>query len=164
MEVIRLNVGGKVFLTTRATLCAEPGSMLATLFDGDSPFEGPDQLDDGSYFLDRPHHAFEYVLNYLRCSLKLLKAPPKKILPQLRNDADYYGLAGLVMACNAIPEVPKAQPAPQPQYELCNNENSLLSSLRQGWSVCDKIKTKEINRGTNTRTSVYVYSWVLTKK
>ena len=31
-EIVRLNVGGRAFITTRSTLCAVPGSMLAVKF------------------------------------------------------------------------------------------------------------------------------------
>eukprot|EP00730_Choanoeca_flexa_P019303 TRINITY_DN9422_c0_g1_i2.p1 TRINITY_DN9422_c0_g1~~TRINITY_DN9422_c0_g1_i2.p1 ORF type:complete len:192 (+),score=25.63 TRINITY_DN9422_c0_g1_i2:162-737(+) len=33
-EVVRINVGGRIFTTTRATLCRVPGSYLARIFTG----------------------------------------------------------------------------------------------------------------------------------
>jgi hypothetical protein len=54
-EIIRLNVGGRHFVTTRQTLCAEAGSMLAVQFDL-----------DGAIFIDRNPQTFEIVLDYFR--------------------------------------------------------------------------------------------------
>ena len=34
VDVVELNVGGRLFTTTRATLSAQPGSMLEALFSG----------------------------------------------------------------------------------------------------------------------------------
>ena len=50
-DIIKLNVGGQIFLTTRATLCAESGSMLAAKFDEESNFAPPTQVD-GAVFLN----------------------------------------------------------------------------------------------------------------
>jgi len=57
---IELNVGGRVFATTRTTLVSGRGanSKLAALVSEPSP--------DGSFFLDRDGQLFQHVLNYLR--------------------------------------------------------------------------------------------------
>lgn len=100
-DALRLNVGGKLFVTTRATLCAEKASMLATLFSPDSQFAQPSELY-GEIILDRNPATFGYILDYLRDGCHLLVNPPEELLKRLRVDADYYGLAGLVAACDAI--------------------------------------------------------------
>jgi hypothetical protein len=33
-DIIELNVGGRALTTTRATLCAQPGTLLASMFSG----------------------------------------------------------------------------------------------------------------------------------
>ena len=50
-ELVQLSVGGSPFLTTRTTLCAQPG-MLASMFSGATE---PTLLRDaeGRYFIDR---------------------------------------------------------------------------------------------------------------
>ena len=38
-SVVTLNVGGTKFVTTRQTLCSDPDSMLAKMFDPESPLQ-----------------------------------------------------------------------------------------------------------------------------
>lgn len=84
---VRLNVGGRIFSTTRATLCRVPDSMLAAMFrymralvallatadqltlierSEDSAME-PSHLDEsGAYLLDLDPDYFAPILNFLR--------------------------------------------------------------------------------------------------
>jgi len=100
-ELIKLNVAGTCFTTTRATLCAETGSMLAAKFSEDCPFAPPTQDADGNYYLDRNPDIFLYLLKYLRSSCRLLPNAPKDDdeLDAIEAEADYFGLAGLVAIC-----------------------------------------------------------------
>jgi hypothetical protein len=166
MDVVQLNVGGKVFLTTRRTLGAERGSMLAIIFDPrpfhhnyNSNYYAEDlkidlrecSLKDRSYFFDRPHLAFDYVLNYLRCNLKLVQAPPPEIMSQLRNDAVYFQLDGLLRQCDALLNV-------KPQYEVLeiNSEMDregitiLKGMMKQGWYLVEQIQMPKCAGGTIT--------------
>lgn len=67
---ITLNVGGKHFTTSRATLLAkEPLSMLARMFANDNNvyLMNPSATDStGAYMIDRSPEYFEPILNYLR--------------------------------------------------------------------------------------------------
>lgn len=64
MEVVELNVGGRLFTTTRSTLCKHSGSMLAAMFSGDMQ---PAQTDtQGRLFIDRNGDWFAVILSYLR--------------------------------------------------------------------------------------------------
>ena len=78
-EIIELNVGGRKFTTTRATLCSDGDSMLAAMFSGDLE---PAQLDrKGRYFLDRNGDWFAYILSYLRGEpLQLLPVNQRRAL------------------------------------------------------------------------------------
>eukprot|EP00123_Amoebidium_parasiticum_P010362 comp20058_c0_seq1/m.24651 comp20058_c0_seq1/g.24651 ORF comp20058_c0_seq1/g.24651 comp20058_c0_seq1/m.24651 type:complete len:532 (-) comp20058_c0_seq1:91-1686(-) len=62
-DVIRLNVGGAKYETTRSTLCSVPNSMLCAMFSGRHRLFA-DQ--EGRIFLDRDPEAFAYVLHFLR--------------------------------------------------------------------------------------------------
>ena len=97
-DIIKLSVGGQIFVTTRGILCACSGSMLAIKFDKDSKFGPPTALmmpdDDNAtnggggsstssspsavYFIDRSPRLFEYILNYLRngCNMECFDLPP----------------------------------------------------------------------------------------
>eukprot|EP00957_Ditylum_brightwellii_P127897 9752977-Ditylum_brightwellii.AAC.1 len=97
-DILELNVGGRVFVTTRATLCAEQGSMLATMFDPDSSFASPKELR-GAIFIDRDPRSFEFILDYLRRGCRLVSKIPDYLVDYLKDDADYFGLVALKQVC-----------------------------------------------------------------
>ena len=102
-DIINLNVGGAYFTTTRATLCAEAGSMLRAKFHPESNFAPPIQDKDGNYFLDRNPETFPYVLQYLR-SKSVSCLPPidkQHLIEVLQEEADYFGLDGLLELCKS---------------------------------------------------------------
>lgn len=62
---IKLNVGGKIFTTTRCTLTKDPESFLFRLCQETADLES--QKDDvGAYLIDRDPSYFTPILNYLR--------------------------------------------------------------------------------------------------
>jgi len=61
---IKLNVGGRLFTTTRSTLIKYPYSMLGRMFDDTRWASAIDQ--DGSYLIDHDPNQFDAILNYLR--------------------------------------------------------------------------------------------------
>uniref|UniRef100_A0A3B4BMT1 BTB/POZ domain-containing protein KCTD9 n=1 Tax=Periophthalmus magnuspinnatus TaxID=409849 RepID=A0A3B4BMT1_9GOBI len=63
---ITLNIGGRLFTTTRSTLVSkEPDSMLAHMFR-EKDVWGNKQDEKGAYLIDRSPEYFEPILNYLR--------------------------------------------------------------------------------------------------
>ena len=97
--IIRLNVGGRIFTTKRSTLCEIPDSMLATLFDPETPYAAPEVDDTGAFFLDRDPGSFELVLSYLRRKrLVQLNELGADICLQVLDDAKYFGLEDLAKA------------------------------------------------------------------
>ena len=107
-DIVRLNVGGRGFITTRSTLCAVSGSMLAVKFQVPNRF-GPPLMDEtGAVFLDRDPDSFAVVLDYLRRG-RLIGAPLRDgMLERVRDDAEYFGLEPLVRALE--PPEPAAPP------------------------------------------------------
>lgn len=64
---LKLNVGGKLFITTISTLQKEPNSMLARMFSQDNSLINPSDIDEnGAYLIDRSSQYFEPIINYLR--------------------------------------------------------------------------------------------------
>eukprot|EP01104_Vermistella_antarctica_P011433 TRINITY_DN3192_c0_g1_i1.p1 TRINITY_DN3192_c0_g1~~TRINITY_DN3192_c0_g1_i1.p1 ORF type:complete len:227 (-),score=29.37 TRINITY_DN3192_c0_g1_i1:182-862(-) len=92
---ICLNIGGKIYWTTRSTLCRDKNSMLAAMFGGrHSGFEC-ERDDRGAHLIDRDGTYFSYVLNYLRDG-EIELMPDEHKLALLLREAKFYQVAGLV--------------------------------------------------------------------
>ena len=93
-NMIKLNVGGQYFTTSKTTLCAEKDSMLAIMFSG---YHSLNKSEDGSYFIDADGTHFQTILNYLRGRIKDTCDLPeeKNTLFKLQKEADFYQLHGL---------------------------------------------------------------------
>lgn len=65
-EIIKLNVGGRIFETYRTTLTSFTESMLGVMFSMDSKFRLPKKTQDGYIFLDENPDYFAYILDYMR--------------------------------------------------------------------------------------------------
>ena len=109
-DVIEVNVGGKIFTTRKSTLQFEKDSMLAKLFDDDSPF-GEVTLDSHErVFLDRDPEMFSVVIDYLRCAGRLVGATSCSLdeLAKVKEQAEFFSLAGL---CAAVDEIVRLREA-----------------------------------------------------
>ena len=127
-DILKLNVGGGHFVTTRATLCAEEGSMFAKKFDAESPFGPPRELD-GEIFIDREPETFRFVLQYLRNGCKPPAGIPKHMVKNLRDDADYFGLENLKRACDQ--EVSKATVGAKYDYSVFQSRSAKCCHLEK---------------------------------
>lgn len=88
---LRLNVGGKLFETSRTTMISDSDSFLARMFEPDSCLP-PAFQTDGVYQIDACPRVFTVILNWLRYrSLMLGDVKPEDVLPS----ADYFGLKEL---------------------------------------------------------------------
>ncbi|KAI1710368.1 BTB/POZ domain-containing protein [Ditylenchus destructor] len=89
---VRLNVGGKVFQTTKDTLSRYPDTFLARLINGGLPSE---KDESGADLIDADPEHFRTILNYLRrASVKLDGS--KMNLEDLLREADFYNIHPLV--------------------------------------------------------------------
>jgi len=86
-QIIRLNVGGVQYVTTRATLC-RPGTYFEAMFSGRHALT---QIE-GAYYLDRNGRVFEGVLDFLRTGI--VQPPPHVTFEQLMHELDYFLLLG----------------------------------------------------------------------
>ena len=66
LQVLELNVGGRLFVTTRATLCRDSNSMLAKMFSEESELPPAYRDSQGRFFIDRDGKYFNTILSYLR--------------------------------------------------------------------------------------------------
>jgi hypothetical protein len=112
-SVLEINVGGTVFHALRSTLTSVGDSMLATLFAADSAFACQPTDALGRPFLDHDPDTFGPILGYLRRGGRLEGGCElgAALLPRLREDAQYFGLQGLVEAADAALEEAAARDA-----------------------------------------------------
>ena len=90
-EVISLNVGGTIFVTSVATLTKYPNSMLAAMFDPKSERPPARKDNQGNFFIDSDPEPFKVILRFLRRG-NLGKDLGSCTLEQLEWEADYFGL------------------------------------------------------------------------
>ena len=94
---IKLNVGGSLFETSRATLTSCPSSSLSRMFSPNSSLS-PATVDDGVFLMDVCPQAFSVVLNWLR--YRRLMLGPGTTVDQVKPVADFFGLEDLNMELN----------------------------------------------------------------
>ena len=90
-DIIKINVGGRIFQTTLKTLQKEPESLLASMFSKCFDLK---KEDDGSYFIDHDGTHFHHILNYLRAG-KLGDDDVEEWGYKILKEAEFYGLKGL---------------------------------------------------------------------
>ncbi|KAH3761439.1 hypothetical protein Pelo_6741 [Pelomyxa schiedti] len=98
-DVVRLNVGGCVFATTRTTLTMNPASssFFTVLLSG----KFTSTMDEtGAFFIDRNGKLFAPILDFMRTGK--LFVPPSVSADAVYNEAEYYQI-----------QLPDRQP-PQP--------------------------------------------------
>ncbi|KAF1741048.1 hypothetical protein MXB_2122 [Myxobolus squamalis] len=127
---IRLNVGGKIFLTRKGTLKTESRSKLANL-DDDPETE---RDESGAILLDRDPELFKIILCYLRT--KNIVMSKHICLDVLTDEAILWGLGSLVSVLNEL----KASNIPKKMsrvYRIMSmtlqDVVSTLSEMCEGW-------------------------------
>ena len=81
-NMIRLNVGGVVFMTSLPTLQSCPSSRLSLMFSPSAPNQLPPSDSTGAFFLDSSPAMFGYVLDWCRYKQLVLN----------RDNMDWSGL------------------------------------------------------------------------
>ena len=100
LTIVKLNVGGHYFTTSRQTLTRDPNSMLAAMFSG--KFEMKPH-EDGTFFIDRDGTHFRFILNYLRTG-KLTSPEGEAALKELQEEAEFYQIEGLIEKLKVNPQ------------------------------------------------------------
>jgi hypothetical protein len=123
-EWLLLNIGGKIFSTTRSTLVSkEPNSMLARMFatENDNSMLLPSPKDkNGAFLIDRSPEYFEPILGYLRHGQLVVD---KNVNPQgVLEEAKFYGITSLIPELEAmiIEEIPDSTTAPLTRRDVIN--------------------------------------------
>ncbi|KAH7728094.1 Potassium channel tetramerization-type BTB domain containing protein [Aphelenchoides avenae] len=133
---VRLNVGGKVFQTTRQTLNRESSSFLARLCQEEDDL--PSEKDEtGAYLIDRDPEYFTSVLNYLRHGKVVLDKGLSE--EGLLEEAEFYNLPRLITLCNEriIEREKKHVGLTKHVYRVlqCHEDEltSVVSAMSDGW-------------------------------
>ena len=95
--LVRLNVGGHFYTTTRTTLSAM-GGFLAALVGGEF---GATLDDQGRMFIDRDGQTFGAVLDFLRTGVLFVDWAHAQAVARLRIEADFYQLPQIEKALQA---------------------------------------------------------------
>ncbi|KAK5583399.1 hypothetical protein RB653_004992 [Dictyostelium firmibasis] len=90
-EWISLNVGGRIFSTTRSTIIRDKDSMLAKMFS-----ENWDSAKDinGAYLIDRSPDYFTPILNYLRCGTIIIDESIN--VEGVYQEARFFNITGML--------------------------------------------------------------------
>jgi len=83
-DIIKFNVGGKIFATTANTIRATPDTLFHKLIDS-----GKLDIKDEIFF-DRSNKVFPIILDFLRTKTVSYKGLTKDEMALLKEDADYY--------------------------------------------------------------------------
>ena len=121
-DIVKLNVGGQLFTTTKATLQRYPSSMLGAMFNGSFSTSVDDH---GCHFIDRDGSLFTYVLNFLRSSALCLPDGFRHF-DQLCLEADFYQIQPLIDQLNAMKKVRREQ------QNLCKGKLLEVIEVRTG--------------------------------
>lgn len=99
---MKLNVGGKLFATTRATLTADPESMLARMFSTEDSLWHSATDSTGAYLFDRSPDFFEPILNFLRHGKLIMNTGlnPEGVL----EEAKFFGITKVIEMLEAVIE------------------------------------------------------------
>ncbi|CAL2033951.1 unnamed protein product [Caenorhabditis brenneri] len=94
-EIVKLNIGGALFQTTKSTLTRFDG-FFRTILETDVPVT---KDETGAFFIDRDPTYFRLILNFMRDGHVELPTCIKEI-KKISKEAQYYLLTGLVELCS----------------------------------------------------------------
>ncbi|KAH7699918.1 BTB/POZ domain-containing protein KCTD17 [Aphelenchoides avenae] len=138
---VRLNIGGKLFQTTKQTLSREPDSFLARLVEDDQ--ELPTAKDEtGAYLIDRNPKLFGHLLDYLRNGT--LKVHEGTHLEDLQEEAEFYNLGGLCELLKKAPERPTRKYAEVILIKYDEAQRCcdfIMSDTSEGYHILDELRS-----------------------
>lgn len=90
---ILLDIGGKIFATSQATLTNGKSHFFTAMFSG--KYSTKPNTEEGTYFIDRNPQMFHHILDHLRGEDLFLREIPARDKKQLVRDAQYYQIHDL---------------------------------------------------------------------
>ena len=101
-NIVQVNVGGRTFVTTRATMIVYPNSLLGRIFTGNQPNE---HWYKSEVFFDRDPELFGHVLQFLRnktFNYSCTSIESKDFLHNLLCEARFFKLQELIGICMSL--------------------------------------------------------------
>ncbi|CAH1795011.1 unnamed protein product [Owenia fusiformis] len=134
---VKLNIGGTLYMTTRATLCRDHKSFLYRLCQ-DDPHLNSDKDETGAYLIDRDPTYFSPVLNYLRHGKLIIN---KGLAEEgVLEEAEFYNITDLIkLVKRRIEERDNAENQPHVKHVyrvlscLETELTTTVSSISDGW-------------------------------
>lgn len=97
---IKLNVGGRLFITSYNTIAQSEPNMLTRMFASNLRMNPSDTDESGAYLLDRSPEYFEVILNYLRHGQLIYN---RNVNPEgVLAEAKFFGVESLVEQLQGI--------------------------------------------------------------
>ncbi|KAE8611638.1 hypothetical protein XENTR_v10012543 [Xenopus tropicalis] len=131
---VRLNVGGKVFLTTKQTLCREPNSFLCRLCQESQLLSEKDE--SGAFLIDRDPSYFGAILRYLRHGKLIIDKNVS--IEGVLEEAEFYNIASLIQIIREKMEAAKVSQLQQKHvYRVLQCQEAelaqMVSSMSDSW-------------------------------
>lgn len=117
--VVRLNVGGELFITTVQTLASQCQYFSALASTGAMPTLFLPDVQGGAFFIDRSARLFHRVLDFLRSGIAPSGLPVSE-RRELREEAIFYGCTALAEADELL-QAPPPPPPPRTVYRVAAN-------------------------------------------
>lgn len=101
-SIIRINVGGQVFTTTKPTLLKIPGTLLYEIATNTGNARFLPRDPKGNFFVDRSPLMFEHILDYLRNGeLYIPNTSEERRL--MVSEAEYYRITPIIRKLKGAP-------------------------------------------------------------
>jgi uncharacterized protein YjbI with pentapeptide repeats len=102
-EWISLNVGGKIFVTTKQTLCIDKESMLARMFSAEENGLSAGRKDpNNNYLIDRSPKYFGPILNFLRTGKVIIDEGVS--IEGVIEEAHFFQIKGMIEQLSQMPD------------------------------------------------------------
>eukprot|EP01006_Ploeotia_vitrea_P013524 TRINITY_DN35330_c1_g1_i1.p1 TRINITY_DN35330_c1_g1~~TRINITY_DN35330_c1_g1_i1.p1 ORF type:complete len:569 (-),score=50.51 TRINITY_DN35330_c1_g1_i1:36-1742(-) len=135
-KLVKLNVSGKIFQTTRSTLLKYPNSLLATLAERPittDDHQTQDIVEQQPVFINRPAKPFELILSALQLG-KPIKVADTVLNELIATECEHYG----------VPKDDILLPQPQDHIPADSNiEGTQLKRLQEFYGHLRKLEYSE---------------------
>lgn len=133
---IKLNVGGRLFITSYNTIAQREPNMLSRMFA--TQMNPSDKDETGAYLLDRSPEYFEVILNYLRHGQLIYN---RNINPEgVLEEARFFGVESLIQELQSIVDKEKNTET----VDLALTRQDVVKALIQA-NTCSELRFQGVN-------------------